>query len=320
MVKVLRVVKDERPFTQAVQVSINSSHMKTTTVEIFKQMDNGELLIVNSIPAPSKIRVITEETAEKLNNSPSQPASVPNSRPSSRPATSAEKYAVTAEQPEAQNTQETEEDKTIRERTNRQFSYEDTELDQTQCYVIYCVNTEPIEGSFSVKLNNLSPHYQLNVLVPRHYNCTWFDPVDLPFETSVNAGWEGFSEYGGPPTDLKNSDWLHYNTHFLITVKETTSCTFTVTRTEGDFPIGLVILTRLPNEDDNYTLKNIEGRTIAHTMLPLEDNAKQSKELFSSLTQCKVELRSLLIPTSSETGTTYCVYVVPQKKRVIGYE
>jgi hypothetical protein len=238
-----------------IQLSIDSGFMSSTQLTVFHQTASGELKIVETQPLASKVDVINEDGVSQATGS--------------RPGTGAtDKYAPL---------EETDEEREIREQTSRQFHYEDVAYKETSNYLIYCVNTEPVEGDFNTKLNNCSPHHMLDVLVPRQYNCDWFESTDLGLETSVKGRWDGFSEYGGAPTDDKDDDWLLYNMHFLITVKNPVRAILTLTRTEGDFPIGLVVLARSAKEEDNYKLKDIESRAISHSLFPLENNEETCK-------------------------------------------
>lgn len=256
LLKVVRMVDDDRTDKHLIQISLDCDYKPSTTVVVFLQEPGGDLVILPTEPMPKRIEIYGDDGSKHSRSVP----------------TLSEKEIVD---------EETEEKKLIREKMNRQFPYANVAIGETVSYLVYIVNNEAIEGKFHAVVNNLSPHHHLTVLVARQFSCEWYVTQDLKFETSTDGKWDGYSEYGGSPTDQNNRDWLLYNLHYLLTVKQPTRCWISVDKHEDDFPIGIVVLTRLAEEEANYDITGVESRTVAHSMFPLSEKKGRGKYLSS---------------------------------------
>jgi hypothetical protein len=116
--------------------------------------------------------------------------------------------------------QQTEEERIISEKTRRQFKFDKMKVNDTHSYIVYIVNSEPVEGEFTVFVNNMSMYHELTVLLPRQFNTEWFEAKALPLETDIKGQWMGFTSYGGAPFDRVENDWLLYNPAYIVSVSK----------------------------------------------------------------------------------------------------
>jgi hypothetical protein len=260
IIKIKRVAKDDLERTpepeslRKIEASLDSKARKSAKLVVFNRSGTTKMEVVPTEPLPCKTVLVkageTPPWLKKDEESPYDP------------------------QPPANETADA---KQIRMQTNIGFTFKDAPIDQTVTYFIYCVNTQPIEADYTTWVNNLSPYHKIDVTLPKQFNVKYFLKEELEKETSVDGVFSGFTEYGGPPTTYKNTDWLCNNMHFRMTVTKPTRCMFILKRIEGNFPIGLIVMSCHENDDDNYLTKDIESRVIAHSVFPLTDTSEESK-------------------------------------------
>jgi hypothetical protein len=168
------------------RIWLETEHLKYCSFNIFRQeKKTGDLINITSValPPPNKI---DEKTGQEI----------------------------------AEYVEETEEEHIINERTRRQFKFDNMKINETVSYIIYIVNNDPVEGQFKVMVNNMSMYHELTVLLPRQFNCEWFEQRDMTLETDIKGQWLGFSSYGGAPSNKTDNDWLMYNPAYVVSVTD----------------------------------------------------------------------------------------------------
>lgn len=265
-VRLIKKSQKENPNSQnTVILYLESKYKESAKIVVFKQEKQNDFLV--TVPTVLYIEPSSTPADQVKGDKNDSEALVPEK-------TEGEKMRL-------------EEQERIIKATSCQFDFDtsDVAVGDFISYVVYIVNNQPIEGDFTLFAKTSCFSHDVILLAPKQFTCEFFSKEDLPFLTECNGVWSGFTEYGGSPTDDFNNDWLLYNPSFILTTKNATRCMITLTLDENyskdsdvDFPVGIIVLHRYKNTDEN--LQNIEKRIIAHSVFPLAKNQKVGKLKF----------------------------------------
>jgi hypothetical protein len=278
--------KKDEPQKCLLYLDLDSDHNQTASMNIFRQSDSKELVTVSSLP---------------------------QDRPNFKPPLALLKNGENTPQPEPEP-EETEEDKEnerIRQNVSRyfQFSMDGLKVGESMIFIVYLVNTAPVEGKFALSTRVVGASADLTVLVPRQFKIDYFEAAELSLLTECDGEWKGFTEYGGAPTDMSNYDWLIYNQSYLIKATEITKCMITLVRTDpepidDDLSVGLIVLYNYANKPMGK-MEEIEREVLAHSLFPLPPGQRTAS------------IRCVLVPPSANSANPYRfqIIAVPSKKK-----
>jgi hypothetical protein len=202
--------------------------------------------------------------------------------------------------------------------------------DDTDTYIIFVGNKEPVEGEYKLRLKNFSKTLDTKLVLPRQFNRQWWSSDELMSAPCTFIGnWSGFYSYGGMPETVENCDWLLHCPSYILNVTKLARCTLALTKVPftddetwslglekedrlKDFGMGMVILKLQKGETRVTNSKTIRERILAHTKFPPNPQSEMGKLILSKLlTHLLAEMKSML-----NVGQ-YQLFICTESKRCV---